>query len=70
MNNINYVIKTIMRNKHVTQTEIAKLFGVSPQAVYNKFRRESWNLDEIIKILDYMDCRLVIESDIVSYKIS
>jgi predicted transcriptional regulator len=62
MNNVNDVLKTVMNDHGVSQSDIARLFGVSPQAIYNKFRRGSWDVDEIVKILDSVDCRLVIES--------
>lgn len=62
MNNVNDVLKTVMNDHGVSQSDIARLFGVSPQAIYNKFRRGSWYVDEIVKILDSVDCRLVIES--------
>lgn len=68
MNDINEVLKTIMYDHKMTQTDIAKLFGVSPQAIYNKFRRGSWDVDEINKILHSINCRMVIESgDIKRY---
>lgn len=62
MNNVNDVLKTVMNDHGISQSDIARLFGVSPQAIYNKFRRGSWDVDEIVKILDSVDCRLVIES--------
>lgn len=70
MNNISKVLKLVMKDHHVTQTEIAKLFGVSSQAINNKFSRDAWNADEVVKVLEYMNCRLVIESgDIVRYQL-
>lgn len=62
MNSVNDVLRTVMRDHKMTQTDIARLFDVSPQAIYNKFRRGTWDIDEVIKILDSVGCRLVIES--------
>lgn len=62
MNEVNEVLKTVMSDHHLTQSDIGRIFGVSPQAIYNKFRRGSWDVDEVVKILDAIDCRLVIES--------
>lgn len=62
MNNPNDVIKAAMRYNDVSQADLAKLFNVSNQAIYNKFRRESWSIDEVVKILESMNCRLIIES--------
>lgn len=62
MNDVNDVLRAVMKDHHITQADIARIFGVSPQAVYNKFHRGTWDVDEIVKILDAVDCRLVIES--------
>ena len=62
MNNPNDVIKTVMYDHHMTQADMARLFGISPQAVNNRFRSGSWNIDDVVKLLDAMDCKLVIES--------
>lgn len=62
MNDVNTVLKTVMREHDITQADIARLFGVSPQAIYNKFRRGSWDVSEVVKILESIDCRLIIES--------
>jgi len=61
MNSVNDVIKTIMKDHKVSQADLARLFHVSPQAIYNKFQRGTWNVDEVIKILDSVNCKLVVE---------
>lgn len=69
MNNPTEVIRAVMKYKHMSSTEIADLFGISPQAISNKFRRGSWDISEVIKVLEYMDCKLIIEADnIVQFK--
>lgn len=62
MNDINEVIKTVMREHNMTQTEMARVLGVSPQAINNRFRSGAWNIDEVVKVLEAMNCKLVIES--------
>lgn len=70
MNDVNEVLKKVMKDHDVTQVEIANLFGVSSQAVNNKFKRGTWNADEVVKVLEYMNCRVIIESgDIVRYRL-
>ena len=68
-NDISTVIKTLMKDKGVRQADLARLFGISPQAIFKKFANRSWDVEELLKILDYMDCRLIIESgDIKQYR--
>lgn len=62
MNDVNTVLKTIMKDHKVTQADIARAFGISNQAVFNRFNSGSWKIDEVIKILALADCRLVVES--------
>lgn len=62
MNEVNDVLKAVMKDHGISQSDIARLFKVSPQAIHNRFSRGSWDVDEIVKILEYADCRLVIES--------
>lgn len=62
MNDINSVIKTVMKDNNFTQADLARLFSVSPQAINGKFKRGSWDLSEVIKVLDAMDCKLIIQS--------
>lgn len=61
MNDVNTVLKAVMHDRGVTNTDLAKLFDVSPQAIYNKFRRGTWDITEVVKMLEYMDCKLFIE---------
>lgn len=62
MNDVNAVMKTFMKEHDISQVDIAKLFDVSPQAIYNKFRRGTWDVAEVAKVVESVGCRLVIES--------
>ena len=53
MNSVNDVLKAVMHDHKLSQADIARLFDV---------RRGTWDIDEVIKILDSVGCRLVIES--------
>lgn len=64
MNDINDVFKTIMDDHGFRQSDIARLLGVSPQAVNNRFKEgvDRYRVAEFARILDAMGCRIVIES--------
>ena len=69
MNDVNEVIKAVMKHNHVSQADVARFFNVSPQSVNNKFRRGTWDLSEVIQLLEYMHCSLVVKSgEIVEFK--
>lgn len=55
-------IKSIMKDKHITNVQLAKHLGMSPQSLSNKFYRDSFSTQDLIIILDYLDCELVIVS--------
>lgn len=55
-------IKSIMKDKHITNVRLAKYLGMSPQSLSNKFYRDSFSSQDLITILDYLDCELVILS--------
>lgn len=55
-------IKSIMKDKHITNVQLAKYLGMSPQSLSNKFYRDSFSSQDLITILDYLDCELVILS--------
>lgn len=55
-------IKSIMKDKHITNVQLAKHLGMSPQSLSNKFYRDSFSTQDLIVILDYLDCELVILS--------
>lgn len=64
MNDINSVFKIVMNEHGFRQSDIARLFGISPQAVNNRLKEgaDTYRICDFVKILEAMNCRLVIES--------
>ncbi len=54
-------IKQVMKLKKITNTKLAEHLGILPQSLANKFSRDSISASELIDILEFMNCRLVIE---------
>lgn len=54
-------IKQIMKEKGVKVNDLAKYMGVKPQSVTNKFARDSWSTQDLISVLDFLDCQLCVE---------
>lgn len=54
-------IKQIMKLKKIKVQQLAEYMGVRPQSVTNKFARDSWSVQDLISILDFMGCKLIIE---------
>ena len=54
-------IKQIMKEKGVRVNDLAKYMGVKPQSVTNKFARDSWSTQDLIFVLDFLGCQLVVE---------
>lgn len=55
-------IRSIMIQKNISIAQLAKNLGILPQSLSNKFYRNTFTVKELITILDYLDCKLVIES--------
>lgn len=54
-------VKQIMKLKRVTNIQLAEHLGMLPQSLANKFSRDSISASELIDILDFMGCKLVVE---------
>lgn len=55
-------IKQIMKDKHIKVNQLADYMGVKPQSVTNKFARDSWSTQDLISVLNFLDCDLIIKS--------
>lgn len=55
-------VKQIMKMKKVTNVQVAKHLGTSPQALANKFSRETLSAEELISILDFLGCQIAVEA--------
>lgn len=56
-----FFIKQIMKLKGVKVVQLAAYMGVKPQSVTNKFSRDSWSVQDLISVMDFLDCQVVIE---------
>lgn len=56
-------IKGLLSMKGKKYKELAKLFGISEQAMRNKFARGSFSADELIMVADFVGCQLAFEID-------
>lgn len=54
-------IKQVMKEKGIRVNQLADYMGVKPQSVTNKFARDSWSTQDLISVLDFLGCQLVIE---------
>lgn len=65
------IIKTIMKSKGLNNIQMAELLNIKTQSFSNKLFRDSYTVDELIKILDVLDCKLIIQPNPeVSYALS
>lgn len=55
------IIKTIMHDRGINNIQMANMLGIKTQSFSNKLYRDSYTVDELVKILDALDCRLIIE---------
>lgn len=55
------VIKAIMRSKGLNNIQMAKSLGIKTQSFANKLFRDSYTVEELIRILDILDCKLIIQ---------
>ncbi len=56
-------IKALLSIKGKKYKELAKLFGISEQAMRNKFARGSFSAEELIRIADFLNCQLAFNID-------
>ncbi len=62
------VIKKILvdcedNGRKVTQVELAKVLGISRQAFTNKMTRDSFFIDDVVKIADYLGMQVVLKGE-------
>lgn len=51
-------IKAMINLKGRTMAELAKHLGMSRQALSNKFYRDSFSGEDLLKIANFLDCKL------------
>lgn len=52
-----------MKEKGRKSVELAGYLGISQQSMRNKFHRNSFSAEDLIKITDFLECRLLILVD-------
>ena len=55
-------VKQIMKLKKITNVQVAEHLGTSPQALANKFSRETLSANELIAILDFLGRQIAVEA--------
>jgi len=56
-------IKGLMKEKGRKSVELARYLGISQQSMRNKFHRNSFSAEDLIKITDFLECSLLILVD-------
>lgn len=51
-------IKELIKMKKITQVELAEKLGMSKQNINNKFKRNTFSPDELVKIADILNMKL------------
>lgn len=56
-------IKALLQMQGVKQIELVSLLGLSSQqALTNKFRRNAWSVDDLVKVCEFLGCAVFIET--------
>lgn len=55
------VIKSIMKSKGINNIQMAEALNMKPQSFTNKLFRDNYTVEDLIKILDILDCKLIIQ---------
>ncbi|WP_455544054.1 helix-turn-helix domain-containing protein [Intestinibacter sp.] len=54
------LIKQIMIERNISVKDLAEKLDIKPQSMSNKFHRDSFSFNEVVKILDILDCDITI----------
>lgn len=62
------IIRKILKDcedneRKVTQVELAKVLGISRQAFTNKMTRDSFFIDDVVKIANYLGMQVVLKGE-------
>jgi len=55
-------IKQLMIERNVTVKELADALGIIPQSMSNKLYRDSFSAEELIRITEILNCKIVAET--------
>ena len=56
-------IKALLSIKGKKNIDLAEYLGISPQSMQNKLSRGSFSSEDLIKIADFLECRLEFNID-------
>ena len=56
-------IKALLQIRGRKKNELAEYLGMNSQSLSNKFSRDSFSAEDLIKIADFLDCSLIFEID-------
>lgn len=61
-------IKTIIENsknegRSLTQNDFAKILGMTKQSFSNKMQRDTFTVEDAIKIAEFLDMKLILKGD-------
>ena len=51
-------VRMALNKAGISQTELAKLWGTTPQAIYNKLNLERWSAADLVRIAELTGGRL------------
>lgn len=54
-------IKQIMKENRTKAIDVAKHLGITPQSLNRKFAKDNWSVQDLISVLDFLGCQLVVE---------
>ena len=52
-------IRMVLAKRGMSQVELSRLWNGSPQAISNKFSRNTWTAADLVKIARLTDCQLM-----------
>ncbi len=53
-----YIRILLVKRGNMTETELAKRIGTSPQNIHNKFKRNNFTMKDLHEIAEALDCDL------------
>jgi len=53
-----YIRILLVKRGNMTETELAKRIGTSPQNIHNKFKRNNFTMKDLQEIANALDCDL------------
>ena len=51
-------LEYLLFKKKIAKSKLAEMVGMTPNNIYNKFKRNSFSIEDLQKICDALDCTL------------